>query len=93
MTADEQFRSREVVFDAGDGTARLGFPARLQEHPPRPPGPAPARRRQRRRRRLGPERDARRTSSSRLISPPIRQVQKRRSGRQSAANFSRGGKQ
>lgn len=42
MTTDEQFRSREVVFDAGDGTARLGFPARLQEHPPRPPGPAPA---------------------------------------------------
>ncbi len=42
MTADEQFRSREVVFDAGDGTARLGFPARLHEHPPRPPGPAPA---------------------------------------------------
>ncbi len=41
MTADEQFRSRGVVFDAGDGTARLGFPARLLEHPPRPPGPTP----------------------------------------------------
>ena len=41
MTANEQFRSREVVFDAGDGTARLGFPARLGEHPPRPPGPVP----------------------------------------------------
>jgi CoA:oxalate CoA-transferase len=42
MTADEQFRSREVVHDAGDGTARLGFPAQLREHPPRPPGPTPA---------------------------------------------------
>ena len=41
MTAHEQFRSREVVFDAGDGTARLGFPARLEQHPPRPPGPSP----------------------------------------------------
>jgi len=41
MTANEQFRSREVVFDAGDGTARLGFPARLGEHPPRRPGPVP----------------------------------------------------
>ena len=30
MAANEQFRVREVVFDAGDGTARLGFPARLQ---------------------------------------------------------------
>ena len=29
MAVDEQFRTREVVFDAGDGTARLGFPARL----------------------------------------------------------------
>jgi crotonobetainyl-CoA:carnitine CoA-transferase CaiB-like acyl-CoA transferase len=42
MAANEQFRAREVVFDAGDGTARLGFPARLQDHPPRPPGPVPA---------------------------------------------------
>ncbi len=42
MTADEQFRSREVVLDAGDGTARLGFPAQLRVHPPRPPGPAPS---------------------------------------------------
>ncbi len=41
MAANEQFRVREVVFDAGDGTARLGFPARLQDHPPRPPGPIP----------------------------------------------------
>jgi crotonobetainyl-CoA:carnitine CoA-transferase CaiB-like acyl-CoA transferase len=41
MTADEQFRSREVVHDAGDGTMRLGFPARLSQHPPRPPGPTP----------------------------------------------------
>lgn len=41
MAADEQFRSREVVHDAGDGTARLGFPARLHDHPPRPPGPTP----------------------------------------------------
>jgi crotonobetainyl-CoA:carnitine CoA-transferase CaiB-like acyl-CoA transferase len=41
MTAHEQFREREVVFDAGDGTARLGFPARLEMHPPRRPGPAP----------------------------------------------------
>ena len=41
MAANEQFREREVVFDAGDGTARLGFPARLQEHPPRTPGPTP----------------------------------------------------
>jgi crotonobetainyl-CoA:carnitine CoA-transferase CaiB-like acyl-CoA transferase len=41
MTADEQFRARGVVFDAGDGTARLGFPARLSEHPVREPGPAP----------------------------------------------------
>ncbi len=41
MTVNEQFRSREVVFDAGDGTARLGFPARLEEHPPRRPGPVP----------------------------------------------------
>jgi crotonobetainyl-CoA:carnitine CoA-transferase CaiB-like acyl-CoA transferase len=41
MTADEQFRSRGVVFDAGDGTARLGFPAQLREHPPRRPGPTP----------------------------------------------------
>jgi crotonobetainyl-CoA:carnitine CoA-transferase CaiB-like acyl-CoA transferase len=42
MAANEQFRTREVVFDAGDGTARLGFPARLQEHPPRHPGATPA---------------------------------------------------
>jgi len=42
MANDAQFRTREVVFDAGDGTARLGFPARLLEHPPRKPGPAPA---------------------------------------------------
>jgi crotonobetainyl-CoA:carnitine CoA-transferase CaiB-like acyl-CoA transferase len=42
MTDDEQFRSRGVVFDAGDGTARLGFPARLSEHPARVPGPTPA---------------------------------------------------
>ena len=41
MTENEQFRAREVVFDAGDGTARLGFPARLDAHPPRPPGPIP----------------------------------------------------
>jgi crotonobetainyl-CoA:carnitine CoA-transferase CaiB-like acyl-CoA transferase len=41
MAADRQFREREVVFDAGDGTARLGFPARLLEHLPRAPGPAP----------------------------------------------------
>jgi len=41
MAANEQFRGREVVFDAGDGTARLGFPARLQHHPPRRPGPVP----------------------------------------------------
>jgi crotonobetainyl-CoA:carnitine CoA-transferase CaiB-like acyl-CoA transferase len=41
MTADEQFRSRGVVFDAGDGTARLGFPARLTEHPVYEPGPTP----------------------------------------------------
>jgi len=42
MAANEQFRTREVVFDAGDGTVRLGFPARLVEHPPRRPGPSPA---------------------------------------------------
>jgi crotonobetainyl-CoA:carnitine CoA-transferase CaiB-like acyl-CoA transferase len=42
MAVNEQFRTREVVFDAGDGTARLGFPARLQGHPPRHPGPTPA---------------------------------------------------
>ncbi len=41
MAADPQFRTREVVFDADDGTARLGFPAQLSEHPPRPPGRAP----------------------------------------------------
>jgi crotonobetainyl-CoA:carnitine CoA-transferase CaiB-like acyl-CoA transferase len=41
MAADEQFRSRQVVFDAGDGTDRLGFPARLLTHPPRPPGDTP----------------------------------------------------
>ncbi len=41
MAASEQFRVREVVVDAGDGTARLGFPARLQVHPPRSPGPTP----------------------------------------------------
>jgi len=41
MTAHEQFRERGVVFDAGDGTARIGFPARLHEHPPRAPGPTP----------------------------------------------------
>ena len=41
MAANEQFRTRGVVFDAGDGTARLGFPARLHDHPPRPPGPTP----------------------------------------------------
>ncbi len=41
MSADEQFRARAVVVDAGDGTARLGFPARLREHPPRSPGPVP----------------------------------------------------
>ena len=41
MAAHRQFRERQVVFDAGDGTARLGFPARLLEHPPRAPGPAP----------------------------------------------------
>jgi len=42
MAADPQFREREVVFDAGDGTARLGFPARLRVHPARRPGPTPA---------------------------------------------------
>jgi len=42
MAADEQFRARGVVFDAGDGTARLGFPARLSEHPVREPGATPA---------------------------------------------------
>ena len=41
MAAHPQFRSREIVVDAGDGTARLGFPARLRVHPPRPPGPLP----------------------------------------------------
>jgi crotonobetainyl-CoA:carnitine CoA-transferase CaiB-like acyl-CoA transferase len=41
MAANEQFRVREVVVDAGDGTARLGFPARLRVHPPRSPGPTP----------------------------------------------------
>ena len=41
MTAHEQFRERGVVFDAGDGTARIGFPARLHEHPSRAPGPTP----------------------------------------------------
>jgi crotonobetainyl-CoA:carnitine CoA-transferase CaiB-like acyl-CoA transferase len=42
MAADEQFASRKVVYDAGDGTARLGFPARLEQHPPRAPGATPA---------------------------------------------------
>jgi crotonobetainyl-CoA:carnitine CoA-transferase CaiB-like acyl-CoA transferase len=41
MAADAQFRDREVVFDADDGTARLGFPAQLRVHPPRPPGAVP----------------------------------------------------
>lgn len=41
MAANAQFRERQVVFDADDGTARLGFPARLRVHRPRPPGPAP----------------------------------------------------
>src|SRR5262249_11057624 len=41
MTADAQFRERQVVFDAGDGSARLGFPARLSVHPARHPGPVP----------------------------------------------------
>jgi len=41
MAADPQFRDREVVVEAGDGTVRLGFPARLHAHPPRPPGPVP----------------------------------------------------
>ena len=41
MALHQQFREREVVFDAGDGTARLGFPGRLLEHPPRAPGPTP----------------------------------------------------
>jgi len=42
MAADAQFREREVVFDADDGTARLGFAARLRSHPARRPGPTPA---------------------------------------------------
>jgi crotonobetainyl-CoA:carnitine CoA-transferase CaiB-like acyl-CoA transferase len=41
MAAHPHFRAREVVVDAGDGTMRLGFPARLREHPARPPGPLP----------------------------------------------------
>jgi crotonobetainyl-CoA:carnitine CoA-transferase CaiB-like acyl-CoA transferase len=41
MSEDAQFREREVVFDAGDGSMRLGFAARLQDHPPRRPGPTP----------------------------------------------------
>jgi CoA:oxalate CoA-transferase len=41
MAAHSHFLEREVVVDAGDGTVRLGFPARLREHPPRPPGPLP----------------------------------------------------
>ena len=49
MTADEQFRTREVVFDAGDGTARLGFPARLLGAPAAPARPDARRRRQPRR--------------------------------------------
>jgi len=42
MTMNAQFRTRGVVFDAGDGTARLGFPARLKVHPAHRPGPPPA---------------------------------------------------
>jgi len=42
MAVHPQFRDREVVVDAGDGTPRLGFPARLTVHPPLQPGPLPA---------------------------------------------------
>jgi formyl-CoA transferase len=42
MATHPQFRLREVVVDADDGTPRLGFPARFTVHPPRPPGPIPA---------------------------------------------------
>ncbi len=41
MAALEQFRERQVVVDAGDGTMRLGFAARLQHHAPLDPGPVP----------------------------------------------------
>jgi crotonobetainyl-CoA:carnitine CoA-transferase CaiB-like acyl-CoA transferase len=36
------FRTRGVVVEEDDGARRVGFPAKLREHPPRPPGPAPA---------------------------------------------------
>jgi len=42
MAAHEQFRSRAVVVPDTDGEPRLGFPARLERHPSRPPGPSPA---------------------------------------------------
>ena len=41
VAVHRQFREREVVVDAGDGTPRLGFPARLSVHPTRPPGALP----------------------------------------------------
>jgi crotonobetainyl-CoA:carnitine CoA-transferase CaiB-like acyl-CoA transferase len=41
MAQQPNFVAREVVVDAGDDTMRLGFPARLREHPARPPGPSP----------------------------------------------------
>jgi crotonobetainyl-CoA:carnitine CoA-transferase CaiB-like acyl-CoA transferase len=42
MARHPHFIDRQVVFPAAEGPARVGFPARLREHPPRPPGPAPA---------------------------------------------------
>jgi crotonobetainyl-CoA:carnitine CoA-transferase CaiB-like acyl-CoA transferase len=35
------FRARGVFHDDPAGGIRIGFPARLQAHPPRPPGPRP----------------------------------------------------
>ncbi|HVJ97881.1 MAG TPA: CoA transferase [Acidimicrobiia bacterium] len=47
LTPDEAgaqavFRDRGIVQEQGDGSRRVGFPARIQRHPVRPPGPGPA---------------------------------------------------
>lgn len=39
--AEVVFRERGVVHEEADGSRRVGFPARMQRHPVRPPGPGP----------------------------------------------------
>jgi crotonobetainyl-CoA:carnitine CoA-transferase CaiB-like acyl-CoA transferase len=43
MGVEPHFRARGVIVEEPDGRRRVGFPAVLREHPPRPPGAAPGR--------------------------------------------------